>query len=377
MESDEFVHTGPGTLAGRYLRLFWQPICCAYELKLGQALPLKILGEEFTVYRGASGAPYLVGPRCAHRGTQLSIGTVEGECIRCFYHGWKYDGAGQCVEQPAEEQLLADKVRVPSYPVQEYIGLIFAYLGEGAPPPFPRYPRFETPEISLDVAALRRICNYFNNIDNSLDSVHVRFVHERHRDSVDDHVVLGDPVISVEESEWGVRRYAQYPNGKDVTFFFGMPNINFINGQVVDAAIKRADVMVFKVPVDDENHIHFEVRAIPLTGEAGRTWIEERRRLREEAERDRPELVRAVLSGKRRLNEIDPNRVDFVMLEDEVAQAGQGAIAFRGQEHLGRSDRGVFLLRKIWERELKNLAAGRPLKQWTYRPDMLPTYPRG
>ena len=377
MEFEEFVHTGPGTLAGRYLRLFWQPICCAYELKLGQALPIKILGEEFTVYRGASGAPYLVGPRCAHRGTQLSIGTVEGECIRCFYHGWKYDGAGQCVEQPAEEQLLADKVRVPSYPVQEYIGLIFAYLGEGAPPPFPRYPRFETPEISLDVAALRRICNYFNNIDNSLDSVHVRFVHERHRDSVDDHVVLGDPVISVEESEWGVRRYAQYPNGKDVTFFFGMPNINFINGQVVDAAIKRADVIVFKVPVDDENHIHFEVRAIPLTGEAGRTWIEERRRLREEAERDRPELVRAVLSGKRRLNEIDPNRVDFVMLEDEVAQAGQGAIAFRGQEHLGRSDRGVFLLRKIWERELKNLAAGRPLKQWTYRPDMLPTYPRG
>jgi 5,5'-dehydrodivanillate O-demethylase len=377
MEFEEFVHTGPGTLAGRYLRLFWQPICCAYELKLGQALPIKILGEEFTVYRGASGAPYLVGPRCAHRGTQLSIGTVEGECIRCFYHGWKYDGAGQCVEQPAEEQLLADKVRVPSYPVQEYIGLIFAYLGEGAPPPLPRYPRFETPEISLDVAALRRICNYFNNIDNSLDSVHVRFVHERHRDSVDDHVVLGDPVISVEESEWGVRRYAQYPNGKDVTFFFGMPNINFINGQVVDAAIKRADVMVFKVPVDDENHIHFEVRAIPLTGEAGRTWIEERRRLREEAERDRPELVRAVLSGKRRLNEIDPNRVDFVMLEDEVAQAGQGAIAFRGQEHLGRSDRGVFLLRKIWERELKNLAAGRPLKQWTYRPDMLPTYPRG
>ena len=376
MEFDEFVHTGPGTLAGRYLRSFWQPICCAYELKSGQALPLKILGEEFTIYRSASGTPYLVGPRCAHRGTKLSIGWVEGECIRCFYHGWKYDGRGLCVEQPAEGQSFTDKVRVPSYPVEEYIGLIFAYLGEGAPPPLPRYARFETAEICLDVAALRRICNYFNNIDNSLDSVHVRFVHQRHRDSVDDHVVLGDPVISVEESEWGVKRYAKYPNGKDVTFFFGMPNINFINGQVVDPGIKRADVMVFKVPVDDENHIHFEVRAIPLAGEAGRAWIDERRRLREEAERDRPELVRAILSGKLRLDEIDPSRVDFVMLEDEIAQAGQGAIAVRGNEHLGRSDRGVFLLRKIWERELKNLAEGRPLKQWTYRPDMVPTYPR-
>ena len=44
--------------------------------------------------------------------------------------------------------------------------------------------------------------------------------------------------------------------------------------------------------------------------------------------------------------------------------------------HLGRSDRGVFLLRKIWQREIKNLAEGRPLKQWTYRPDMVPTYPK-
>ena len=115
-----------------------------------------------------------------------------------------------------------------------------------------------------------------------------------------DHIVLGDPVISVEESEWGIRRYVKYPDGKDLTFFFGMPNINFINGQVVDAVIKRADVMVFKVPVDDENHIHFEVRAIRLTGERGRAWIEERRAMRAQAEKDRPELVRAILAGKLR-----------------------------------------------------------------------------
>jgi len=144
---------------------------------------------------------------------------------------------------------------------------------------------------------------------------------------------------------------------------------------VVDPVIKRADVMVFKVPVDDLNHIHFEVRAIPLSGERGQAWIEERRQLRKLAEQDRPEIVRAILSGKMRLSDVDPNRVDFVMLEDEIAQAGQGAIAVRGNEHLGRSDRGVFLLRKLWERELRNLAEGRPLKQWIYRPEMIPTYP--
>ncbi|HSQ11691.1 MAG TPA: Rieske 2Fe-2S domain-containing protein, partial [Candidatus Deferrimicrobium sp.] len=308
MEFSEFVHTGPETLAGRFLRRFWQPVACSHELSAGQALPLRILSEDFTLYRGAGGTAHLVGNRCAHRGTQLSAGWVEEDCIRCFYHGWKYDGAGQCVEQPAEGESFAAKVRIASYPVKEYLGLVFAYLGAGEAPSLPRYPRFESPEISLDVAGLKRICNYFNNVDNSLDNAHLRFVHRRHRDAAEDHVVLGDPIISVEESDWGIRRYVKYPDGKDLTFFFGMPNINFINGQVVDPVIKRADVMVFKVPVDDENHIHFEVRAIALSGAQGRAWIEERRALRAKVEEERPELVRAILAGKLRLSDIDPQR---------------------------------------------------------------------
>src|SRR5215208_3001398 len=138
MDFREFVHTGPGTLAGRFLRMFWQPVCCSYELAAGQALPIRIMSEDLTLYRGQSGTAYLVAGRCAHRGTQLSAGWVEADCIRCFYHGWKYDGTGQCVEQPAEDQAFAPKVRIAGYPVREYIGLIFAYLGEGEPPPLPR-----------------------------------------------------------------------------------------------------------------------------------------------------------------------------------------------------------------------------------------------
>jgi len=376
MDFDEFVHTGPGTLAGRFLRRFWQPVSCSHELSAGQALPIRIMNEDFTLYRGESGKAYLVGHRCAHRGTQLSAGWVEDDCIRCFYHGWKYDGAGQCVEQPAEAETFAQKVRVPAYAVQEYLGLIFAYLGEGEPPPLPRYPKMESAEISVEVAGLRRICNYFNNVENSLDNAHVRFVHRRHRDAVQDYIRLGDPTITVEESEWGIKRHAKYPDGKEVTSFFGMPNINYTNGQVVEPEIKRADVMLFKVPVDDENHLHFEVRAIPLTGERGREWIRQRREKRVEAEKDRAKIARAILAGKLRLADVDPKRVDFVMLEDEVAQAGQGTVAARSNEHLGRSDRGVLLLRKIWERELNNLQEGRPLKQWVYRAEMVPTYPR-
>jgi len=65
MDFNELAHTGPETLAGRYLRMFWQPVCCSYELTAGRALPVRIMGEDFTVYRGDSGTPYLIGPRCA------------------------------------------------------------------------------------------------------------------------------------------------------------------------------------------------------------------------------------------------------------------------------------------------------------------------
>ena len=203
----------------------------------------------------------------------------------------------------------------------------------------------------------------------------MRFVHNRHREAAQDKIVKGDPVISVEESEWGIKRYVRFPDDKGFTAYFGMPNINYLNGQVVDAEIKRADLLIFKVPVDDENHIHFEVRSIPFTGAHAAEWLGRRRERRAKEALNRADLVREVLAGRLHLNDIDPDRTDFVMVEDEIAQTGQGKIPDRVNEHLGRSDTGVILLRKIWERELRALSEGQPTKKWTYRPDMFPTYP--
>ncbi len=98
----DFAHIGPGTLAGRYMRKFWQPVYHSDRIQPGHAKPVRLLGEDFTLFRGEGGAAHVIASRCAHRGMQLSPGWVEGDCIRCFYHGWKYDGTGQCVEQPAE-----------------------------------------------------------------------------------------------------------------------------------------------------------------------------------------------------------------------------------------------------------------------------------
>ena len=97
VEYEDIVRTGPGTLAGRYLRHIWQPVYHSADIEPGSAKPLRIMGETLALYRGASGALHLVDGLCPHRGTRLSAGRVEGDAIRCFYHGWKFDAAGQCV----------------------------------------------------------------------------------------------------------------------------------------------------------------------------------------------------------------------------------------------------------------------------------------
>ena len=94
--------TGPDTDMGKLLRRFWHPVALSREVTSGRARACKILDESLAIYRGESGRPYLVAGQCPNRLTFLHTGWVEGEEIRCMYHGWKFNGSGQCVEAPAE-----------------------------------------------------------------------------------------------------------------------------------------------------------------------------------------------------------------------------------------------------------------------------------
>src|SRR3954449_191875 len=106
------TQTGPRTDMGRLLRRFWQPVAVSQTLKHGRAVPLRVLGEDLTLYRGESGTAHLVAGRCAHRRTVLHTGWVQGDEIRCIYHGWKYAGTGQCTEAPAEGTAAAARIKI-------------------------------------------------------------------------------------------------------------------------------------------------------------------------------------------------------------------------------------------------------------------------
>jgi 5,5'-dehydrodivanillate O-demethylase len=362
---DEFVNIGPGTLAGAFMRSFWQPVYLSDDLRAGRAVPLHIFGEDFTLYRGEGGAPHLVAYRCAHRGTQLSTGWVEGDCIRCFYHGWKYESNGQCIEQPAEGEGFASRVNIAAYPTQDYLGLVFSYLGAGEPPPFPRYPQLEGEGV-LETHAYIRECSYFNSIENNMDEAHIAFVH-RSSEFTGAGLNTFLPEISGEETDYGIIRYGSRPNGTVRVVHLVMPNLIVFKGAPTsnEGETEGRDQFAWRVPIDDLHHRSFNVSHIHATGEAAQRYRDrmERRQGTSNGGPSGNELARRVLRGEIHVDELG-DRPDIVNIQDVVAQVGQGQIADRYHERLGRSDVLIILLRKIWLRELQALAEGRPMKQW-------------
>jgi hypothetical protein len=125
--------------------------------------------------------------------------------------------------------------------------------------------------------------------------------------------------------------------------------------------------MRWKVPIDDYEHIGFKVDYLPVTGEEAERHQKAREQwLANGGKIVAPEIVSSILAGDLRLHDVErgPLEVERTHLQDDVTQIGQGALRDRTQEHLGRSDGHVILLRKLWEREMRAFAEGRPLTQW-------------
>jgi 5,5'-dehydrodivanillate O-demethylase len=368
MPDFDFVHTGAETLAGRYMRMFWQPVYRSHDLKVGRAVPLRIMNEDFTLYRGLSGAPFVVGPRCAHRRTLLSVGRVEDDGIRCLYHGWKYDGGGRCIDQPAEAVGFTKNVRVASYPTREYLGLIFAYFGEGRQPELPRFPEFESGGV-LEIETFVRACNYFNGLDNVCDPLHVFFTHQDARMKVDVRSIAAD------ESEFGVTIKTSRTKKSRVRLnLFGMPNVALLRLPPADKnETSWREFASWSVPVDDEHYLSFNLTLIHLTGKKADRFRQRRARKIARARMSTTEVAARVLAGKTTIDDFKTKAPDIIRLQDDIVLTAQGVIPDRENEYLGRSDMGVALLRGIWQRELAALVEGGPLKKWTRPANLVAT----
>jgi phenylpropionate dioxygenase-like ring-hydroxylating dioxygenase large terminal subunit len=161
---------------------FWYPICRSDELAEGGPVRSKLLGTQYVVFRDGEGQAHVLSDTCVHRGGSLSKGKVVDGCIQCPYHGWQFDGSGQCARIPS----LGDKkppgrAKVDSYPVQEKYGIVFAFLGDL--PEAERIPLYEIEEFDdpawreNEIIMLELNCFYERSVENGIDPIHNEFVH--------------------------------------------------------------------------------------------------------------------------------------------------------------------------------------------------------
>jgi phenylpropionate dioxygenase-like ring-hydroxylating dioxygenase large terminal subunit len=173
---------------------FWYPIIRSEDLSVEIPEKVMVLGVDLVVFRDEAGEAHVLSDTCVHRGASLggpwsagsNVPRIVNDCIVCPYHGWEFDGDGQCQNIPSigyEEKVLA-RAKVDSYPVQEKYGIVFAFLGD-----LPKEERLSLLDIeeygqegwrANQVLVLEVDYYYERSIENALDPAHNEFVHPTH-----------------------------------------------------------------------------------------------------------------------------------------------------------------------------------------------------
>ena len=175
-----FAEVGPGTPCGEYLRRYWMPFAMTDQVK---DLPVRtrLLGEDLVLFRETGGRLGLIHLHCAHRNMSLEFGIIEQGGIRCSYHGWKYAVDGTILDTPCEPPAsqVKSKACLGAYPVVEFKGLAFTYMGPQPTPPFPVFDTFDEPGDEMLASLIHSPCNWLQVMENAWDPFHVVFLHTK------------------------------------------------------------------------------------------------------------------------------------------------------------------------------------------------------
>jgi 5,5'-dehydrodivanillate O-demethylase oxygenase subunit len=339
------TQVGAGTPMGELLRRYWHPVAAVAELEDHATKPLRLLGEDLVLYRDLGGRHGLIDRHCAHRRADLARGIVEERGLRCHYHGWCYDHTGRCTEQPFEDTAepgsgFRERIRLKAYKVEALAGLLWAYLGPEPAPLVPNWEPFTWANGFAQVVFSEVPCNWLQAQENSADPVHFEWLHDnwgarlrgnrgsyapRHLrlefEEFEHGIVYKRIREGADESNplWTVGRVCLWPNA----LFTG----NHIEWRVPmdDATTLSVGWFFSRVPAEREPYVQKRVPywTSPAKDPATGRWI-----------------------------------TSHLMNQDFAAWAGQGTVADRSREHLGRSDRGIIMMRRRFLADLDLIAKG-------------------
>jgi phenylpropionate dioxygenase-like ring-hydroxylating dioxygenase large terminal subunit len=344
---------GKGTPGGEYLRRFWHPLMLSKDLgERPEAVAL--LGDELVVFRDRGGRVGLLDRYCSHRNASLEFGLVRERGIQCCYHGWHYDVDGTILDIPGDPNgaFMARQLCHGAYPVKEYKGLIFAYMGPPeAMPDFPVYDFMAFPDQDMVPISFFSPVNWLHVRENTQDPIHVSFLHTMFADPQFGPWSYDLPVIQWRETPIGqVTSSVRWVDGHlyarvnelILPNFSRVPDISFDFSEKPPTA-RRNGLSLWITPFDDTRcamigwaHFSHDMSAAERAqhtamfsfGQDGSRSYEERHRL--------------------------PGDWD--------AWVSQGAFAIHDNEHLVHSDGGIKLFRKQLREGIKAVQRGKDPK---------------
>jgi vanillate O-demethylase monooxygenase subunit len=162
-----------------FIKNCWYVAAWSSEVESGKVFGRTLLDIPVVLWRDTEGNVVAMNDRCSHRGAPLSTGRVEGNSIRCLYHGLRFDVQGHCVEIPAQERI-PPGLDVPRFPVVEQHQWIWIWMGDPAkadPSKVPDNHYLDDPAWRSMEGYVHYETNYLYIADNLLDLAHVSYVH--------------------------------------------------------------------------------------------------------------------------------------------------------------------------------------------------------
>ena len=365
---DELTQTNTNTPCGEYLRRYWHPVHITSELGDKPKL-IKIMGEELVLFQDKSGRYGLVHKKCPHRRASLEYGRCEDQGISCCYHGWKFDVDGTILEIPGEEDTEAgirvkQNLRLGAYPVKEFKGLLFAYLGPSEETPdFPFYDTFDIPDMVMTPYAATFACNWIQVLDAIVDPVHTAFLHQSQFSEgfgklgfikfyhLEKQRILGTASRRVGDNIWVRVNELILPN-------FTQAGAAFAANGTEERYFGRSAFTRWVVPVDDENCIAFAWGNFGERGDPIKYNTLEGMQMIEQGE-----IVDRSYAEK----QASPGDVEAV--------EGMGSISDHTKENLVQGDKGVALYRHQIRRFIRGLQKGnKPPQPTELSNKTIPTY---
>jgi len=257
-----------------------------------------------------------------------------------------------------------EKVTAKTYPVQEMAGLLFGYLGPAPAPLLSRWDVYTMEGMVRDIGMSVLPCNWLQCQENSLDPVHVEWLHQEFANYVLE--MQGKPElkrkttphvkIGFDVTEYGIvkRRVIEGGSEEDEDWKLGhpivFPNILRQGGSGVPGTDPMrgfgGPAFQIRTPIDDENTAHWWVASYPK--EPGQ---EDQKP--EDIPFYSPPVPAMDKNGQPEWDILDSNSA-----QDPAAWVTQGVIADRSKEHLGLSDKGIILYRRMLEDNIKRVEMG-------------------